>query len=373
MSDTADKSQKTEQPTQKKIEEARRKGDTPQSQEVKHWFMLLAGGIAVWIFADEVALGVRHTSTRFLDHAHEIRLDRLEVSDFLVEIGWDLAVVMFLPLLLLFVAAIACNTVVAKPTWSPDKIRPKLSKLSVVSGAKKIVGVRSFVELGKAIFKLLVIGAFAIIVILPDMQFLRLVPTMSIIDVVHFIEQLALLMIATVVGVMTFIAIADWAFQKYKWTEDHKMTKQEVKDERKQADGDPQIKNKIRVIRMQRAMARMASAIPTADVILTNPTHYAVALKYDQETMAAPILVAKGVDHLALRIREIAAEYDIPILENPPLARALYSDVEIEQQIPSHFYKAAAEIIGYVLRLKGKLPGPPGPKPKVENAVPAEQ
>jgi flagellar biosynthetic protein FlhB len=248
-----------------------------------------------------------------------------------------------------------------------------LSKLSLVSGAKKIVGVRSFVELGKAIFKLLVIGAFAIIVILPDMQFLRLVPTMSIIDVVHFIEQLALLMIATVVGVMTFIAIADWAFQKYKWTEDHKMTKQEVKDERKQADGDPQIKNKIRVIRMQRAMARMASAIPTADVILTNPTHYAVALKYDQETMAAPILVAKGVDHLALRIREIAAEYDIPILENPPLARALYNDVEIEQQIPSHFYKAAAEIIGYVLRLKGKLPGPPGPKPKVENAVPAEQ
>jgi len=124
---------------------------------------------------------------------------------------------------------------------------------------------------------------------------------------------------------------------------------------------------------MQRAMARMASAIPTADVILTNPTHYAVALKYDQETMAAPILVAKGVDHLALRIREIAAEYDIPILENPPLARALYNDVEIEQQIPSHFYKAAAEIIGYVLRLKGKLPGPPGPKPKVENAVPAEQ
>ncbi len=372
MSDTADKSQKTERPTRKKITQARRKGDIPQSQEIKHWFMLLGGGVSVWLFGDLVASGIRDTSVKFLSYPHDIRLDRLSLVGFLKEIGSDLAIVLFLPMLILIAAAIVGNSIMAKPTWSPDKLKPKFNKLNVVKGLKKLFNVRSFVELGKAVFKLVVIGSFAAIVVLPDMQFLRLVPTMDVIDVVHFIEELALLMIATVLGVMTFIALADAAFQKYKWTEDHKMTKQEVKDERKQADGDPAIKGKIRQIRMQRAMARIASTVPTADVILTNPTHFAVALKYDEAAMAAPILVAKGMDHMALKIREIAAEYDIPIIENPPLARAIYKDVEVDQEIPPHFYKAAAEIIGYVLRLKGRLPGPPGPIPKADYVVPAE-
>ncbi len=372
MSDAPDKSQKIHPPSPKRIEEARRKGDIPQSQEIKHWFMLLGGGLAIFVFAGDVAAGLRQLILKFLEHPHDIRLDNMTFAGFLAEIGGNVAIVLFLPILVLVAAALIGNSVVAKPTWSPEKLKPSLDKFSLIKGAKRIFGSRGWVELGKAIFKLAVVGAVAGLMILPDMQELKIVPTMDPIDIVRLIERLAMIMIATVIVVMAFIAVADMMFQKYKWTEDHKMTQQEVKEERKQQEGDPQIKARIRRVRMERAAARVTTAVPNADVVIANPTHYAVALQYDESAMAAPRLVAKGLDHLALRIREIAEENDVPVIENPPLARAIYNDVEIDQEIPSQFYKAAAEIIGYVLRLKGRLPGPPGPMPKVEYVAPGD-
>ena len=159
------------------------------------------------------------------------------------------------------------------------------------------------------------------------------------------------------VAVMTVIALLDFAYQKYTFMKEQKMTKQEVKDEHKQSEGDPQVKARIRQLRAQRARQRMMAEVPDADVVVTNPSHYAVALKYNMEEMPAPKLVAKGMDFVAFRIREVAEENDIPIIENPPLARALYAPVELDEEIPPEHYKAVAEVIGYVMRLRGELQG----------------
>ncbi len=326
--------------------------------------MLLGGGLVLFLFAEDMAAGLKRLLTQFLERPDDIRIENISFVEFLQIIGSDLAIILLLPMLLLIAAAIAGSSIVSAPTWAPEKLKPDLGKFSPIKGAKRIFGSRGLVELANAAFKLAVISSLAAIMVLPSLKILKLVPTIAIIDIVKLIEDLALIMFATVLVVMAFIAIADMVDQKYKWAEDHKMTREGLKEERKQQEGDPKIKSRIRRIRMERSMARVAATIPQADVVITNPTHYAVALKYDEAQMAAPVLIAKGVDHLALTIRSIAEEHDIPVIENPPLARAMYNDIDIDQQIPAHFYKAAAEIIGYVLRLKGRLPGPPGRRRK---------
>jgi flagellar biosynthetic protein FlhB len=169
------------------------------------------------------------------------------------------------------------------------------------------------------------------------------------------IQLVAILLTAGTVAVMTVVAALDYAFQRRSFIKQMRMTKQEVRDEHKQAEGDPQIKARIRRLRMERAQKRMMAAVPEADVVITNPTHFAVALAYEMETMSAPRLVAKGADVLAQRIREIAEENQVPLVENPPLARALYASVELDQEIPPEHYQAVAQVIGYVMRLKGEL------------------
>ena len=164
-------------------------------------------------------------------------------------------------------------------------------------------------------------------------------------------------MIFTIVLAVLVIAIADFAYQKYSHLKKLRMTKQEVKDEYKQMEGDPLVKSRIRQLRVERARRRMMDNVPKADVVIVNPTHYAVALKYDMNTMDAPVVTAKGLDSLALRIREIAEENDVPIVENPPLARALFASVDLDQSIPQEHFKAVAEVIGYVMQLKNKTPG----------------
>lgn len=177
-------------------------------------------------------------------------------------------------------------------------------------------------------------------------------PGMETMAILSFIHKIVVLLIFTVVIAVLVIAVADYAYQKYQHLKKLRMTKQEVKDEYKQMEGDPLVKSRIRQVRMERARHRMMNAVPRADVVIVNPTHYAVALEYKMEKMDAPVVVAKGLDNLALRIREIAEEHDIPIVENPPLARALFASVELDQSIPAEHFKAVAEVIGYVMQLK---------------------
>jgi flagellar biosynthetic protein FlhB len=192
-------------------------------------------------------------------------------------------------------------------------------------------------------------------VVVPEFDRITQIPSYHPTELGNFIWALAVRMIIAVFAVMTVIAGADMFFQKYKHAKEQRMTKQEVKDEHKQSEGDPMVKSRLRQIRMDRARQRMMAAVPEATVVVTNPTHFAVALKYEHDEMPAPVVIAKGADAVALRIRSLADEHDIPIVENPLLAQALFAGVEIDQEVPPDHYKAVAEVIGYVMRLKGQF------------------
>jgi flagellar biosynthetic protein FlhB len=216
-------------------------------------------------------------------------------------------------------------------------------------------GMKSIVEFGKGLLKLAIVGAIALMVVWPEFSGLEQLPSYSMPDLLHFTGHVAgKLMIATL-SIVTLIAAADLFYQRFSHMKSMRMSKQEVRDEHKQSDGDPMIKGRLRQLRMERSRKRMMAAVPKATVIVTNPTHYSIALKYEHGSMEAPILVAKGVDEVAFRIRELAKKHDIPIVENPPLARALFASVEIDRPIPAEHYKAVAEIIGYVMKLKRRF------------------
>ena len=234
-------------------------------------------------------------------------------------------------------------------------MKPELKKLSLLTGLKRMFSSRSVVEFFKGITKLVLVTIVAMALTIPMIQDIALVPEIHLTEALDRMQIIAIQLAMGSVLVMTVIAGVDWIYQKYMFTKQMRMSKQEVKDEHKQAEGDPHVKARIRQLRTQRAQQRMMARVPEADVVITNPTHYAVALKYKMGEMPAPILIAKGVDSLALRIREVAEESEVPIVENPPLARALYSAVELEEEIPPDHFAAVAEVIGYVMRLKGKL------------------
>lgn len=214
---------------------------------------------------------------------------------------------------------------------------------------------RQLLELPKSLIKLILVGSVMAWVLWGRMAEFATLGALDLVGLLAYLHDRVLGMVLMLVIFVTAIAAADWFYQKWDFDQKMKMTKQEVKDEHKQSEGDPMVKSRLRALRMQRSRQRMMQAVPEADVVVTNPTHFAVALKYDMETMNAPVLVAKGADLVAKRIRELADEHEVPIVENPPLARALYAAVELDQEVPQEHYKAVAEVIGYVMRLKGKL------------------
>ncbi len=347
-----DKSQKTEQPTGKRLTEAHSKGQVAKSTEVGHWFMLSAAALVVALFGDYVASGLSRQVLPFFAAPHAVPMDDGHLLAVFRDMGFDVLKLVFLPLLVMILAAVGGNMVQHKPVFSAYRMKPDFNKLSPMKGVKKIFGTQGLMELAKAAFKLVVIGSLLIFLVWPELQTIRLMPSYDLYEVLDIIKELALLMAAAVVGVMTVIAALDFMYQKWDFIESQKMSRQEIKDENKQSEGDPQVKARIRQVRTERARQRTMAAVPTADVLVTNPTHFAVALKYDAESMAAPRCVAKGQDLLAQRMRDVANENDVPIVENPPLARALHAGVEVDQEVPPQFYQAVAEVIGYVMGLR---------------------
>ncbi len=356
MSENQDPAQKTEEPTAKKLADAEAKGQVAKSQEVGHWFMLLGITIAVLLLASGATIRLADRLTTFIAAPHLIPLD----GGHLTLVMWKLAGGVGLALLplagLLWCAALAGNLIQHKPVFSAHKLKPELSKLSLLKGFKRLFSMSSLVEFAKGIAKIAVVGVVAVLAVWPELDELPATIAAGVEAILPRLRELALMMLAGVLAVMTLIAAADFLFQRHRHVQGLRMTKQEVKDEQKQSEGDPVVKQRLRQIRMERARRRMIAAVPEADVVVTNPTHYSVALKYDAERMAAPVLVAKGMDALALKIREIAEQHDVAIVANPPLARALHATVELDQEIPVAHYKAVAEIIGYVMRQKSKLP-----------------
>jgi len=351
-----DDASKTEDPTEKKLSDARKKGQVATSQEVKNFGILIAATIALMTIASPMANNVRLTIFPFVEHTNEYATDFESLRAVALGITLDLAWIMAPVFGLLIVAALFSNLAQSGLVWAADKIKPDFSKLSIKKGAKKMFSISATIEFIKGILKLLVVGLVAFGLAMPMLDDIALLPQIDFLYSLERIHEVAIVMVSGSVAVMTVIAGVDFAYQKFKYAKEMRMSLQEVKDENKQSEGDPIVKGRIRQIRLERAKQRMMDAVKEADVVITNPTHYSVALKYDMQEMAAPKLVGKGVDHMAFRIREVAKENDIPLVENPPLARALYAAVELDEEIPADHFQAVAEIIGYVMRLRGQLP-----------------
>jgi flagellar biosynthetic protein FlhB len=354
MAEDNDDSQKTEDASSRKLDEARKKGQVPQSREVTNWFVISGSALSMLIFAPGIAGALQHTMARFIGGAPEMRLDSTGVAAILDSLG-DVGLAV-LPLLgLMMVAGIAGVVLQTGLIFAPDKLAPKLEHLSPLQGMRRIFSLRAVIEFLKGLAKITVVGAVATYLLMPEIDRLPLLPSLGTIMTVDELRWLSFRLAAVVIAMLTIIAITDFTYQKLSFLKSMRMSKQEVKEEYKQVEGNPFIKSKLRQIRTERARKRMMAAVPTASVVVTNPTHYAVALHYEMNAEGAPRVVAKGADLIAAKIREIAKKHDVPIVENPPVARTLYATVEIDQEIPPEQYKAVAEIIGYVLRLKGKL------------------
>ncbi len=345
---------KTEEPTPKRLEQAREKGQAAVSQEAKSWAILAGGALALVFMAPGISRDISMYLLRFVEQPHDMSLNTEDMQDALaalaLDIGWTIAPVIGL----LVVLAIAAGVLQVGLIWAPTKIKPDPQKISLRKGLGKMFSLQSLMEFVKGLLKLSAVGAVALGLALPLLRDVELLPAIGVIGTLDRVHEIAVMMTIATVAVMTAVALLDFTYQRYSFLKQMRMTKQEVKDEHKQSEGDPQIKSRIRRLRMERAQKRMMAAVPKADVIITNPTHYSIALSYEMESMAAPKLVAKGVDAIARRIREVALEHDIPLVENPPLARALYASVEIDQEIPPEHYQAVAQVIGYVMHVKGQ-------------------
>jgi flagellar biosynthetic protein FlhB len=241
-------------------------------------------------------------------------------------------------------------------TFSTERLSLDFSKLSPVSGLKRLFGLDGISNLAKGLLKIAIVGAAVWTVLWPMRGQLGLLLDESPADTAGDMTHLIIHIMIAALAVLAVVAVLDYALQRFRFMQRNRMSKQEVKDEMKQTDGDPAVKARIRKVRIERARRRMMAQVPEATVVITNPTHYAIALKYESGKMAAPICVAKGMDALALRIRAVAEEAEVPIVENPPLARALYASVELDEAVPPEHYKAVAQVIGYVMRLTGALP-----------------
>ena len=351
-----DDDSKTEQPTGRKLSRAREEGDLLQSQEVKSAAMLIAILAAVWAIAPMTMRSLARLLAVFLEHAATLRVDT--GPDF-GQVAWHtllhVALVMAAPMGLFLLVSLAASVGQVGLTFTPGKLVPDLSRLNLLAGLGRMFSPRSLVDLVKSIAKIAAVGSVAVTVVWPEMEKLRTLPMLDLWASLHVLHRALVKLLAAAAILMVVIAVADWVWQRFSYMRKMRMTRQEVKDEQKQTEGDPMIKARLRSLRVQRARQRMMAAVPKADVVVTNPTHFACALKYDMDTMAAPVLVAKGQDLVAVRIRQIAEENDVPVVENPPLARALHATVDVDAEIPPEHYKAVAEVISYVFRLKGRI------------------
>jgi flagellar biosynthetic protein FlhB len=346
-----DASEKTEDPTQKKLDDALERGDVAKSQEVSTWFAMLGTGLVIAIMAPGAAEGVYTALRGYLVHAHEIPVDGAGLTLLWRDTGLKIAGILALPLLMLLVLAVAGNMVQHNLIWTTERMKPKMEKISPAAGFKRLFSSESLVNFAKGLVKIFVVGGLMAAVLWPRRDE---IDTMIMRDTGVLLEEvrgLVLQLIIALLSVMTVVAALDFLWQRQKWFEKQKMSIRDIKDEYKQTEGDPLVKGKIRQLRMERSRKRMMAAVPEATVVVTNPTHFAVALKYEQG-MQAPICVAKGSGRIALRIRELARENEVPVVENPPLARALFAAIDIDQEVPEDQYRAVAEVIGFVYRMR---------------------
>ena len=318
--------------------------------------MIAGGTLVLSTFSGSIGGGIMMPMRNLIENSWMIHADGPGLLDLAQSLEYALIAALGVPFLMMMIAAIAGNMVQHQLVWSTEGLTPHFSKISPVSGAKRIFGKQAAANFFKGLFKVIALGAVMTAILWPERHRLESMVRFDPSVLLGITTSLTLRLLGAVVAMLAVVAIADYLFQYRQWYERQKMSLQEMKEEFKQSEGDPQVKGRIRQLRQARMKKRMMAAVPKASVVITNPTHYAVALSYERG-MSAPVCVAKGVDTLALKIREIAGKHDIPIVENVPLARALYATVEIDAEIPVEHYHAVAEIIGYVMSLKRGLSG----------------
>jgi flagellar biosynthesis protein FlhB len=349
-----DKDSKTEDPTPKRLEESLEKGQVAQSKEVTSFIMLLTFALSLFYFipfsANKIALSLKD----IIEHSGSLNFTEQGFAD-IFKNAINKSLLYVVPLFLFLIIAIVMSSFmqIGQFIFAPDQIMPKPERISLKSGFGRLFSTKSLVEFLKGIFKVTLTGLIIYFVVMDDVKIMTLYPFMTDSLLIKEMFKVVKDILLSITVVMFVIASADLFYQKYEHFKNLKMSRKEVKDEHKQTDGNPEIKKKQRQQMMKLSRGRMLENVPKADVIITNPEHYSIALQYDPNTKRAPIIVAKGLDHLAMKIRKIADENDIPIIANPPLARALYL-VDLETEIPLDHYEAVAEVISYVYKLKNK-------------------
>ncbi len=348
--------EKTEKATPKKREDSRKKGQVLKSQDVTAAIVLFS----IFTFMFFSAGSMRDNFFVFFREAftHFVPIKTMDVEQVMlvyISVVKQMALILLPIMLIAVVASVVANLLQFGLLFTTETLKFDLKKIDPVKGLKRIFSIRAIVELFKSILKISFIGTVTTMIVWSNLG--------EVLDLAFTTPQVTLVTVAKLVGMMGIIAslvllvisILDFLYQKFDYEKNLRMSKQDIKDESKNMDGDPLIKSRIRQRQREMAMRRMMQEIPEADVVITNPTHFAIALKYDEEKMDSPIVVAKGADFVAQKIKMIAAEHDIVMVENRPLARAMYDQVEIGDRVPEDFFKAIAEILAYVYRIKRKI------------------
>ena len=344
--------EKTEPATPRRLEKAKEEGDVPRSKELGTCTILLAAGMGLWVLGDGLMQSIQNVLSDCFVFERARAFDMNILMARIAANIEDLALAFFPMAILLIIVALASPLLIGGWLFSTKSLMPNFGKLNPIKGISNLFSTRSLMELFKAVGKAVLIGVVAWLVVsskLSSMMMLSVEPLN--IGAAHMADTM-LLIFMTLVGALVLIAGIDAPYQMWQHATKLKMTRQEIRDEHKESEGNPEIKAKIRMQQREIARRRMMAEVPTADVVVTNPTHYAVALKYEDGKMKAPKVVAKGVDVLAAKIREVATENEVPLLEAPALARVLYRHAELDDEIPEMLYVAVAEVLAYVFQLR---------------------
>ncbi len=354
MAEEQDDSQKTEDPTQKRLEEARKKGDIAKSQDVPIWFLMMATA-GIMAAAGPLAGMIADPLVRIMDHPHAFRLSNGGAQQLMGSLLMSLAMPMLVIFAVIAIAGVLGHVVQHRPLWTGEKVKPDLAKLSPMKGLQRMFGMQGWVNLLKSFLKMAAITGAMIYAVWPEATAISESGRLDPAGLLTFTQVIAGRLLLAAIIVVGLIAGGDFIYQRWTFMQRMRMSRRDVRDEVKQQEGDPHIRARLRQIRLERSRKRMMQNVPKSTVVITNPTHYSVALRYDPEKDAAPMCMAKGADEVALRIREIAKEHGIPIVENVPLARALFASVEIEESVPREHFEAVAKVIGFVMNTaKGK-------------------
>jgi len=349
MAEDNDAASKTEDPTPRRLAQAREKGDVPKTPDLAP-LAALAATASVLIFGGAyLSRSLVQGLLPFIAHPDQIQLENgasLGVARMAVSAG---APVLLAVLLAAGFAGAAGNLVQHGLLFAPEKLKPSLEKLSPMAGFKRLFGLDSLIQFFKSVLKIIVVGFVAWLVVKPHIREFEQLSALDISAIMPLAMKILKKLIFAVGALLLAVAGADFLWQRFRFMERMRMSKEELKEEFKQTDGDPHVKARQRQIRHERSRRRMMQAVPTATVVVMNPTHYAVALSYEAGEAAAPVCVAKGLDALALKIRAIAEESGVPVVEDPPLARALYAAVDLDEMIPPAHYEAVAKIIGFIM------------------------